>query len=73
MENVMFESKVVIPENGSAIEIDANGKLLVPAGVWLTGPIELKSNINLNKLGYNEGFISINEVSNSLKISSKHN
>ena len=32
----------------------------------------LKSNINLNKLGYNEGFISINEVSNSLKISSKY-
>jgi len=24
------------------------GKLLVPAGVWLTGPIELKSNINLH-------------------------
>ena len=24
------------------------GKLLVPAGIWLTGPIELKSNINLH-------------------------
>ena len=27
---------------------NGGGKLLVPAGVWLTGPIELKSNINLH-------------------------
>ena len=26
----MFTSKVVVPTNGSAIEIDANGKLVVP-------------------------------------------
>ena len=26
----MFSSKVVVPSQGSAIEIDANGKLIVP-------------------------------------------
>ena len=24
------------------------GKLIIPSGIWLTGPIELKSNINLH-------------------------
>ena len=31
-----------------ALSVKGGGKLLVPAGVWLTGPIELKSNINLH-------------------------
>jgi polygalacturonase len=31
-----------------ALERKGGGKLVVPAGVWFTGPIELKSNINLN-------------------------
>ncbi|MDD4991439.1 MAG: glycoside hydrolase family 28 protein [Paludibacter sp.] len=31
-----------------ALELKGGGKLVVPAGVWFTGPIELKSNINLN-------------------------
>ncbi|MFT3752633.1 MAG: glycoside hydrolase family 28 protein [Paludibacter sp.] len=30
-----------------ALESKGGGKLVVPAGVWFTGPIELKSNINL--------------------------
>jgi len=30
------------------LEKKGGGKLVVPAGVWFTGPIELKSNINLN-------------------------
>ena len=30
------------------LSIQGGGKLIVPAGVWLTGPIELKSNINLH-------------------------
>ena len=30
------------------LSIQGGGKLLVPSGVWLTGPIELKSNINLH-------------------------
>ena len=31
-----------------ALSVQGGGKLLVPSGVWLTGPIELKSNINLH-------------------------
>lgn len=31
-----------------ALSIKGGGKLVVPAGVWFTGPIELKSNINLH-------------------------
>jgi polygalacturonase len=31
-----------------ALSKKGGGKLVVPAGVWFTGPIELKSNINLN-------------------------
>jgi polygalacturonase len=31
-----------------SLSSQGGGKLLVPAGVWLTGPIELKSNINLH-------------------------
>jgi len=31
-----------------ALSSQGGGKLLVPAGVWLTGPIVLKSNINLH-------------------------
>ena len=30
-----------------SLSTKGGGKLIVPAGVWLTGPIELKSNINL--------------------------
>ena len=32
----------------AALEGKGGGKLIVPSGVWLTGPIELKSNINLH-------------------------
>ena len=32
----------------SALESKGGGKLVVPAGVWLTGPIEFKSNVNLH-------------------------
>jgi polygalacturonase len=32
----------------AALEKGGGGKLIVPAGVWLTGPITLKSNINLH-------------------------
>jgi polygalacturonase len=32
----------------AALEKQGGGKLIVPAGVWFTGPIELKSGINLN-------------------------
>lgn len=32
----------------SAINQNGGGKLIIPAGVWLTGPIELKSNINFH-------------------------
>ncbi|MDD4969529.1 MAG: glycoside hydrolase family 28 protein [Paludibacter sp.] len=31
-----------------ALSEKGGGKLVVPAGIWFTGPIELKSNINLN-------------------------
>ena len=31
-----------------ALSIKGGGRLIVPAGVWYTGPIELKSNINLH-------------------------
>jgi polygalacturonase len=31
-----------------ALSAKGGGKLIVPPGVWFTGPIELKSNINLN-------------------------
>jgi len=31
-----------------ALSIKGGGKLIVPPGVWFTGPIELKSNINLH-------------------------
>lgn len=31
-----------------ALSDSGGGRLVVPAGVWLTGPIELKSNINLH-------------------------
>lgn len=31
-----------------ALEKKGGGKLIVPSGVWFTGPIELKSNINLH-------------------------
>ena len=31
-----------------ALARKGGGKLIVPAGVWFTGPIELKSNINLH-------------------------
>ncbi|MDR3652615.1 MAG: glycoside hydrolase family 28 protein [Paludibacter sp.] len=31
-----------------ALSAKGGGKLIVPAGVWFTGPIELKSNINLH-------------------------
>ncbi|MFA5046849.1 MAG: glycoside hydrolase family 28 protein, partial [Paludibacter sp.] len=30
-----------------ALSQKGGGKLIVPAGIWFTGPIELKSNINL--------------------------
>ncbi len=44
---------VVLNTEAFAKAIDAlskkgGGKLIVPAGVWFTGPIELKSNINLH-------------------------
>lgn len=32
----------------SAANAEGGGKVVVPAGIWLTGPIELKSNINLH-------------------------
>ncbi|MBA7691602.1 Exo-poly-alpha-D-galacturonosidase [subsurface metagenome] len=36
------------------------GRVVVPAGIWLTGPIQLKSNINLH---LEEGAVVIRAVS----------
>jgi len=32
----------------SSANAEGGGKVVIPAGIWLTGPIELKSNINLH-------------------------
>lgn len=32
----------------SAANAEGGGRVVIPAGIWLTGPIELKSNINLH-------------------------
>ncbi|UII27148.1 glycoside hydrolase family 28 protein [Fulvivirga maritima] len=48
MGNGLFDNTEAFAKAIAAVAKQGGGKVIVPRGVWITGPIEFKSNINLH-------------------------